>query len=289
MAQKTISVTAGEFRNPLIPAAATVYTLSALLGLIGVALLFDPEYAAILAQDRIDGGVQLRSALQLWYRIDSSITVLGFLCPAVMAAGLWAVLRGRFAAGMRTLTRLFQGLLWCLYGSSILTLGCYLFAMIRSIVFYLPYNEGVYYVYSLLITEGLMGVQAWLIWLVLRKFLRDSIDCTFSITYTLTSGKLDSMSLPSFPALGLVILGCVQLVLGCNCMFTIVLVENYVGNYYRLLIAAHPGQYLAAATLFSGAIGNFLLSGCLRRYNRICERIRFRNSGIGGGISRGNE
>jgi hypothetical protein len=275
MSHKTIPIAPQQFKYFLAPGAAILYTLSALLAVAGVVLLFDPEYAAILVQDRIDGGVQLRTALQLWWGIDTTITILSFLCPAVMAAGLWLVLRGRFATGMKTLTRLFQGLLWCVYGSSILTLGCYLFAVIRSILFYLPYNEGVYYVYSLLITEGLMGVQAWLIWLVIRKFLRDSTDCTFSITYTLTSGKLDSMSLPSFPALGLVILGCAQLVLACNSIFTIVLVENYVQNYYKLLIAAHPGQYLAAATLITGAVGNFLLSAYLRRYNRVCERTRY--------------
>jgi hypothetical protein len=52
-------------------------------------------------------------------------------------------------------------------------------------------------------------------------------------------------------------------------------VENYVQNYYKLLIAAHPGQYLAAATLITGAVGNFLLSAYLRRYNRVCERTRY--------------
>ena len=83
------------------------------------------------------------------------------------------------------------------------------------------------------------------------------------------------MSIPSFPRLGLVILGCMELVLACNSIFTIVLVENYIGNYYKLLIASHPGQYLAAGTLVVGVLGNFLLSVYLRHYNRVCERTRF--------------
>lgn len=278
MSPKIISIAPREFRNPLAPAAAVFYTLSALLGIAGVTLLFDSEYAAILVQDRIAGGVVLKTALVIWYWIDTTITILSFLCPAILAAGLWLVLRRRYATGMKVISHLFQWLLWSIYGSGVITLGCYLFGMLRNIIFYLGYNEGVYLVYSLLISEGLMGVQAALLFVLIRKFLRDSGDCSFSIAYTLTANKLDSIPIPSFPRLGLVILGCIQLVLACNSLCTIVLVENYVQNYYKLLIASHPGQYLAAATLATGAIGNFLLSGYLRRYNRICERTRFQVS-----------
>ena len=280
MSRKIIPVTPSHFKTPLAPAAAIFYTLSALLATAGIVLLFDGEYAAILVQDRIDGGVVLRSALTLWYWIDSTITLLSFLCPALMATGLWLVLRGRFSSGMKIITRLFQGLLMAVYATSLVALGYFLFIVLRNSLLYLRYNAGVYYVYTLLITEGLMGVQAWLLWLVIRKFLRDSIDCSISITYTLTAQKLDSMSIPSFPRLALIVLGIAQLVLACNSIFTIVLVENYVQNYYKLLIATHPGQYLAAATLVTGALGNFLLSLFLRRYNRTCERTRYEASRI---------
>lgn len=275
MEKSPIRISPGQFKHSLAPAAAFFYTLSALLATAGVALLFDGEYAALLIQDRIDGGIQLRSSLDSWHLIDTAITILCFLCPAAMAAGLWTVLRGRITAGMKWVTSLFQGLLWTLYGTSAAALAYYVFKMLSCILVYLRYNEGVYLVYSLLITEGLMGVQAWLVYRVLRKFLRDSGDCAYSIAYTLATGKLDSMPIPSFPALGLVILGAAELVLAWDKVFTLMLVENYVQNYYVLLIASHPGQYLAAATLITGALGNFLLSGYLRRYNRICEWTRF--------------
>lgn len=278
MKQSPIAISPDRLRSPLLSVTAVFYTLSALLGVAGVALLFDSSYAAILVQDRIDGGVVNPSSLKIWYLIDTSITLLSFLCPAVLAAALWTILRGRFAGGMKIVSIMFQGLLWLLYGSSILTLVIYAGKMLLYIGFFLPYNEAVYLIYELVLSEGIMGVQAWLIWLALRKFLRDSRDCTYSITYTLTSGKLDSLSIPSFPRLGLVILGCMELVLACNSIFTIVLVENYAGNYYKLLIASHPGQYLAVATLITGAVGNFLLSGYLRHYNRVCERTRFQAS-----------
>lgn len=275
MSQKVIPVTPGQFRSFPVIATAVVCTLSALLGIVGVVLLFDPKYAAILVQSRIAGGIQLRSALQIWYWIDSSITILSFLCPAVMAAGLWMVLCRRYAGGMKLISHLFQGLLWAVYGSGALTLAVFVFKMVRSIAFYLTLNEGVYHVYSLLITEGLMGVQAWLIFLVLRKFLREGADCAFSIAYTLTSRKLDTLSIPSFTATGFLILGLAELSLCPGRVVTVSLVENYVQNYYQYIIAAHPGQYFAAATLFTGAVGNFLAAISLHRYNRTCERMRF--------------
>lgn len=275
MKQSSISVSSGQFKSVLAPAAAVLYTLSALLAVAGVGLLFDAEYAALLVRDRINGGIVLGSSLNTWYLIDTTITVLSLLCPAVMAAGLWAVLRGRITGGMKAVTALLQGLLWAVYGSAIVALGIFVVGMVRSIAVYLRYNEGAYYVYGLLVTEGLMAVQAWLIWLVLRKFLRESADCAYSIAYTLSSGKLDSVPIPAFPRLGLVILAAVQLVLAWDCAFTLMYVQKNARTYYELLVASHPGRYLAAATLVTGAVGDLLLSAYLRKYNRICERTRF--------------
>ncbi len=271
MSQKSIPVTPGQFKSFRITAAAICYTLSALLGIVGVVLLFDAEYAAILAQDHMAGGIQQASSLQTWHWIDTAITLLNFLCPAVMAVGLWLVLRQRFARGMKLIGMLYQGLLWVMYGTSIGALGLFLFRMLRYILVCMGLNEGAYYIYSLLVTEGLMAVQAWLLWLLIRKFLRDGADCAFSIAYTLASGKLDSIPIPSFPSLGLVILGCIQLALAWDKAFTLTLLFKE----YTLLTASHPGQYFASATLVTGAVGNLLLSLYLRKYNRICERTRF--------------
>ena len=158
MKQSPIPISPDRLRSPLLSAAAVFYTLSALLGVAGVVLLFDSGFAAILVQDRIDGGVVVRSSLKIWYLIDTSITALSFLCPAVLAAALWTVLRGRFAGGMQIVSRMFQGLLWLLYGSSILTLAIYAGRMLLYIGLYLPYNEAVYLIYELVLSEGIMGV-----------------------------------------------------------------------------------------------------------------------------------
>lgn len=275
MKQSPVPISHDRLKSPLVRASAVFYTLSALLAIAGIVLLFDREFAALLVQDRINGGIQQSSSLRIWYIIDTAITLLSFLCPTIMAVGLWTVLRGRITAGMKMVSGFFQILLWCVYGSSVLVLMIYLVCVVSRIFLYLRFNEGVYLVYTLLVSEGLMGVQAWLIFLLIRKFLRESLDCSFSITYTLSSGKLDSAPIPSFPSLGFLILGAAQLTLVWDRLFTLMLVENYVGNYYVLLTAAHPGQYLAAATLAAGALGNFLLSAYLRRYNRVCERTRF--------------
>lgn len=275
MKQSPIAISHDRLKSPLAIAAAVFCALSALLAIAGIVLLFDKEFAALLVQDRIDGGIQQGSSLRIWYIIDTSITLLSFLCPAVLAAALFTVLRGRISSGMKLITGFFQVLLWGIYGSSVLVLVIFLVSMVSHIFFYLRFNEGVYLVYTLLVSEGLMGVQAWLIFLLIRKFLRDSADCAFSITYTLTSGKLDSAPIPSFPALGFLILGFAQLALVWDRIYTFTIIPNYVQDTYKILVAAHPGQYLAAVTLALGAVGNFLLSAYLRHYNRICERTRF--------------
>lgn len=270
-----ITITPGQLKSPLVTAAAVFCALSALLGLAGIVLLFDKEFAALLVQDRIAGGVQSGSSLRAWYLIDTALTVLCFLCPLITVLGLWIAHRVNYVRGLGILSTGCKCLLWGMYAASAAALAYYLFRMVRYIILVLPFNEAPYYIYSLLVTEGLMGVQAWLVFWVLRKFLQDTGDCILSITYTLSSGKLDSAPIPSFPALGLVILGIGQLVLAWDRVFTFTIIPNYVQDTYKILIAEHPGQYLAAATLFTGAIANFLLSAYLRHYNRVCERTRF--------------
>lgn len=278
MNRQTIPITPNQLKSPLIPASFIVLILSAVLALAGVVLLFDAEFAAILVQKRIDGGVQAGSALRAWYLIDTTITLLSFLCPLVIICGILTAHRFGFVRGLGILSTASRFLLRGVYVSSAVALAYYLFRMVRYIILVLPFNEGVYYIYSLLVTEGLMGVQAWLVYRVIRKFLQDTEDCILSITYTLSSGKLDSAPIPSFPALGLVILGCINLVLALDKIFTFTIIPNYVQDTYKILVAAHPGQYLAAAGLLLGAVGNFLLSAYLRHYNRICERTRFQAS-----------
>ena len=241
-------------------------------------LLFDPDYAEILRSQLISSGIMAPSALNTWYVINTSITILCFLCPAVTGLCIWMALRGKSAQAMNLLSSALQGLLWGVYGSAVLVLGLFLYRLIAYIIMVLPMNEAAYLLYSLLVSEGLMAVQAFLLFLLIRKFLNSAVDTVTSIGYTLSSGKLDTMTIPPLTALGLFLLGCVCLVLASDKLFTVTIVQAYSGDYYSLLVGAHPGQLLAAATLLSGALGDFLLALWLKDYSRICERARFTHS-----------
>ena len=52
-------------------------------------------------------------------------------------------------------------------------------------------------------------------------------------------------------------------------------VYSYPNAYYKLLTATHWSQYLAFATLLSGAVANILIALYLRRYNRLHERALY--------------
>ena len=52
---------------------------------------------------------------------------------------------------------------------------------------------------------------------------------------------------------------------------TLTIVQDYVQSYYKIELAAHPGQLFAAASLMLCAGADALLAVCLRRYKRQCE------------------
>ena len=275
MERKPILADTGLLRCSLGPAAAALLSLSALAGLAGVVLLFDPAYASILRSQMIDGGITSRSALDTWTAINTAITVLCFICPAITSWCLWTSLRGRSARGLGLLSTAAQWLLYGLHGIAALALGYFLIRLTRYILRVLPMNEAAYLLYSMLISEALMVVLAFLLYRLTVRFLTSAADTAASIGYTLSSGKLDTLSIPPMTALGLTVLGFVNLGLAVSRLFTVTIVQAYSGDYYGLLTAGHPGQYLAAAALLSGALGNFCLAQWLRRYNRLCEQARF--------------
>jgi hypothetical protein len=93
--------------------------------------------------------------------------------------------------------------------------------------------------------------------------------------YTLSAGFLDPGSIPAFAATGLTVLGILGIVLSVDRMVTMTIVSDGFKQYYKFLIASHPGQWLAAATLFLGGIGDLLLSKYLKFYKRTSERALF--------------
>lgn len=275
MQNQTVSVTPGMFRSALIPVAAVLCALAALLGLPGVVLLFSPDYADFLVRDMVAGGISSAQVLQTWQIINSAVTLIGCVCPGVMAVGLLITLGGKPARGMGMLSNAAQWLRYGVTGAGVIVLCVFVFKFVRYVIVCLGANEGLYLIYAMVISEGLMFVLAWFLFKLTRRFLDCACDSAASIAYTLSTGKLDTVSIPGFTATGFLILSVFCVAYALNQIFTVTIVENYIQSYYKLLVAAHPAQYAAAASFLCSAAASVLLFVCLRRYKRSCERALF--------------
>lgn len=261
------------FRSWLIPGAACLYSAAAVWGIPGIVLFLDPAATALWYQEMLASGIS--SGFAAWRMIFMAVNLFACVCPAVMAAGLLLNLRKRHTSGMKLLTSLPQ---WLLRGTTItgaMALAYLIFRAVRYIAYCATKNEGLYLLYTAILPEALMVTQAWFLWKTLRKFLECFSDTAASIAYTLATGKLDSMSTPSFTVTGLVILAVFGIVIGIDRIFTVTIVYDYLAPYYKLVSATHWSQYAASASLLCGAAANILLALFLRRYNRLHERALF--------------
>lgn len=105
----------------------------------------------------------------------------------------------------------------------------------------------------------------------LRKFLNALSDGTASMAYSFATGKLDDRAIPGRMASGFSWLAVGCLLLAARRLVTLTIVQDYVQSYYKIELAAHPGQLFAAASLMLCAGADVLLAVCLRRYKRQCE------------------
>lgn len=258
------------FRSRLIPGAAIFYTLAALFGTPGIVLLFSKSYNELWLREMMLGGIT--SGLAAWRLIHSAVVVFSFLCPVITSTGLWLTIRKRTIPGMQLLSTMAQWLLYGVNATGLMALIYMIYRVVRYTAYCIPLNEGIYLLYATMFPESVMILQAWFLWKKLREFLDSFYGSAASITYTLTSGKLDSQPIPGFTATGFVVLAIFGILLTVDELFTLTIVQSYVQDYYKILVASHPGQYFAAATLLCGAIANILMSLYLRYYNRTHER-----------------
>lgn len=258
------------FRSRLVPAAAIFYTLGALCGIPGIVLLFDTAAYELWQQDMLLSGIS--SGLAAWRLIFIAISLFSCLCPAVMAAGIWLNLSKNHRTGMKLLSALPQ---WLFHGTTVTgaaVLAYLIFRSLRYIAYCATKNGGSYLLYVAVIPEAFMVLQAWFLWKQLRRFLEAFTDTAASMTYTLISGKSDSIPTPGFTATGFAILSLLGLVLAADRIFTVTIVYSHPNAYYKLLTVGHWSQYLSCATLLFGAVANGLIFFFLRRYNRLHER-----------------
>lgn len=275
MERSAFMIRTEKLKSPLVPAAIVLYILAALVGIPGVLLLFNREYTLFLLEDLIAGGISDASSIRSWRVINSAVSLLACFGPALMAAGLLIARKGRPVRGLGLLSTAAQWLLWGVYASGGLCLVIFIFRFFRFLIISSSHPSGIVAIYSMIISEGLMVVQAVFLFFLIRRFLSCCMDATASMAYTLATGKLDDRSIPSLPATGFLLLAVVGFFIAVNRLFTLTIVVNVVQSYYKLLIASHPGLWAEAICLILGSIANILIYCHLRRYKKVTEQALY--------------
>lgn len=272
MASETVPTDLGKFRSALPGIAAIFYTLAAVCGLVGAALLLDPGSRAALTKDVILSGILDRSAIASWQLIHGTVGILAFLCPGVLGLGLWLVRGDRTHKGMALLHGLAKGLHIGVAVSGAAALAVLVFRVVRYILLCLGVSGGAYAVYTMLLSEAIMVAQAFLLYKLLRYFLLCARECAASIGYTLAAGALDGTTWPAFCATGMIMLGAVCVLLAGDRLFTLTVVDAFPADHYALLVTADPIQIFTGCALALGGVGNILLGSYIRRFKQIAER-----------------
>lgn len=265
----------GMFRNPLAPAATVCLGIGALLGLGSVLYLLDPGYLAAVSEKILISGIRTASAHRTWLLVHILISVICFACPALVVWGILPAFRGQAARGMNLLSNAANRLR---FGFRLLGWGLIGLFCLRFTVYFLSILRRQDWPYQLLATglmEALVLSIAVFCYRMLCRFLEEAEGCTASIGYTLSSGFLSPGSIPAFVATGLTVLGIAGLVLTADRLVTMTIGYDGYKQFYKFVLAAHPGQWLCAGSLFFGAVGDLLLSFYLRFYKRSSERAIF--------------
>lgn len=275
MDNQYITVDTGIFRSKWMPVAAIFTVIAAVLGLPGFVLLFSPEYMAYQAEELVKSGIASADARLTWQIINSAITVISFVCASIFAVGLTLSVRGNPGKGMGLLYWASQAMVYVINGTGIVLLAVLAYRVIRYVAACALQDTGVYLIYSMVVSEGILVVLTWFLFVNLRRFANCICDSAASMGFTLTCGKVDNVPIPAFTATGFLVLGIACLVMGLDRLVTVTVVEDLTGAYYALLPVKNPVQILEGASLLCSGFANLLISGYIRRYKRICERLLY--------------
>ena len=276
MAGSIVYVKPDTLRSRLAGPALVLYALAAILGIPGIVLFFSPDYTQVLLQNMARSGITNPASQQSWMLVNRTVTTLSCLCPAVMAAGLLITRKFSPVRGIGLLSAAAQGLLWFVSISGGMACLVFVFRFLRYITANLTHPSGLMAIYSMIVSEALMAVQAAFLFVMIRRFLNACIDSATSIAYTLATSRLDDRSIPGFSSTGFLILAIVGITLAADRMFTVTAVINVVQSYYALLICDHPGIIAESVCLIFGAAANFLMHRILKSYKQKTEQALYK-------------
>lgn len=268
--------TAGEiFLRPLIPAAAVFYSIAAITGFISLVFLVDPAYRRLLLEDMILAGFTDLSAQITYTVINTSITLICFLCPCIYAVCLWICVSGRRIRGTLLLSTATELLLkiWKITGMIVLAI------FVIRVLIYIPgtfrSDLAVYLLFALFLFESFMLVVAVAVFRLIQKFLNNVLDTSAAIGYALASDLPEKCFIPGFTATGFLLLAVTCLALTADRLFTLTIKPHPVRDYYALLVAEHPVVWITGSNMISIAAANVLMFVYLRICKRDTERCSF--------------
>lgn len=271
MEKKKTLVPATLFRHFSAPGAAVFCILAAVLALPALVLRLSPSFMRILYNDQMAGGVLDPRVVETWLGVNTGITAVLVLYPAIMGIAIIIALRGRPDRGTHLLTLVAEATVWLLNVFGVMLVLLFVYQVVRYSIVNFRGGVGLQMVYAMLVSEAVMMVLACVLFFNLRKFLGCVSRSAASIGYTLACETLDDKTIPAFTATGFLLLGIGCFLLATDRYFTLTIIYNA----YVLMIAEHPGQLLETGALLACGIGNILLYIYLRRYKRICERLLF--------------
>lgn len=228
-----------------------------------------------LVEDLYRGGTASGDALITWSVYHCILIALALGCSAVISAALAVELLKKPGRGMSLLRKTAQGLLYGLLGCAWVLGILFVLRFVRFLWITLPQDTGLYTLYSMVISEGLMVSLAWGVFLLLRRFLEACARSAASIAYTRYSSRLDNVSIPGFAATGFLLLGILGLILALERASTLTIVWA-LQPYYQVVWASEPVLRLSALLYLLAALGNFCMYRFLRGYKRTTERLLFR-------------
>lgn len=275
MDTRKIHVNPKNFRSILIPIAAVLYLIAAAGALPDVLLRFSASYRALLLADLAVSGVVIPSAVDTWMIIYTAVAVANFAAAVFLTLSLFVSLRGRPGRGLGLLSNAAQVGVYILNGIGVILIAVLVWRL--GVYFYtnIQIDEGIYLIYGMLLSEALMVLLACVIFFNLRRFLVCVSGSAVSIGYTLTCGKLDTVSIPGFTATGFLLLGFTGLILAFDMICTVASMKGPSGQYYQVLVSQEPARWAAGISMLCGGIASMLLFIYLRKYKRVCEQTIF--------------
>lgn len=265
MKTKAIIVPEGTFRSPLIRISAIFFLIAA--GFAALTLISFPVGGTFFFQIAPDSTLDA-SGYTTWMIIHTAIKVFSLGCALLAGIGLITVSCGNVGKGTGIIERGLHILQIVLTVTSVIAAGYFLYRAAAVSLIYLRMEGGIIPLFSVLLAEALLAVQAAAIYFVLRRFI-DALSLTAATAgYISVSGVIKGSSIPVLSSVGLLILGGVNVGL---CVYNIIL---FIKWECALAVLLPVLMHLAAA------VGCCLMGLYLRKYKSTSEYLLYKGTPV---------